>query len=347
LLVLPTEGSAPWPNGGAQGQDDALEQSAVRDQTLSDVDQTRSDSDQDRSERDQDSSDRDQRASDLEQAAADREQALQTGETCNREVARAGRLEATEERLATSAERARTAADRLSAADARDLSAQGRDLAAAERDRAAKALENATSASGAKRKARRRLAEVRPRAADDRDRAAADRAAAAADRANAAYDRERAATDLRHAHHDDLTGVLRREMGDVALQHELDRARRRDGRLILAFPDVDGLKSINDRHGHSAGDALLIGLVATIRAKLRSFDPLVRYGGDEFVCAMSGTDAVDVSERFVEIKEALAREYGGAGISVGMAELRPGATLADLVARSDAELYNAKRHRRQ
>ncbi|MDX6648201.1 MAG: hypothetical protein QOJ97_152, partial [Solirubrobacteraceae bacterium] len=103
-----------------------------------------------------------------------------------------------------------------------------------------------------------------------------------------------------------------------------------------------GLKAINDREGHSAGDVLLVAVVSTMRAKLRSFDPVVRYGGDEFVCAMSGTDAADVTERFCEVAEALAREHEAA-ISVGVAELRPGDTLADLVTRGDAALYEAKR----
>jgi diguanylate cyclase (GGDEF)-like protein len=115
--------------------------------------------------------------------------------------------------------------------------------------------------------------------------------------------------------------------------------------MILIFVDVDELKAINDRDGHGAGDALLVGLVTTMRAKLRTFDPVVRYGGDEFICAMAGVDAIDVNERFVEIAAALAREHSAAGISVGLAELRPDDTLAELVARGDAALYEAK-HRR-
>jgi diguanylate cyclase (GGDEF)-like protein len=348
--VTATEGSVPSRNG-EPSHDDELERLLVdqtlsdSDQTASDTDQTLSDADQQRAERDQDSSDRDQRASDLEQAAADREPTSRTGVI---ETARADRVEATGRRLATTAERARTAVDRFHAADARDVNAQARDLAAAEHDHAAEALEAAAPASGAPasgaiQEAEQRLAEVRARAAEDRDRAAADRAAAAADRATAARDREQAAIELRHAHLDDLTGALRRQMGDAALQHEIDRARRGDGRLVLAYVDVDGLKAINDREGHSAGDALLVAVVSTMRAKLRSFDPVVRYGGDEFVCAMSGSDRVDVTERFVEVAESLAREHDEAAISVGVAELRPGDTLSDLVTRGDAALYKAKR----
>jgi diguanylate cyclase (GGDEF)-like protein len=159
----------------------------------------------------------------------------------------------------------------------------------------------------------------------------------------AARDREQAAIDLRHAYQDDLTGALRRDMGAVALQHEIDRARRGDGRLVLAFVDVDGLKSVNDRDGHGAGDELLKAVVTAMRSKLRSFDPIVRYGGDEFVCAMAAADAADAGRRFAEIRETLAHDYDHAAISVGVAELEAGDTLADLVARGDAALYKARR----
>jgi diguanylate cyclase (GGDEF)-like protein len=82
-----------------------------------------------------------------------------------------------------------------------------------------------------------------------------------------------------------------------------------------------------------------------MRANLRSFDPVVRYGGDEFVCALSGTDPDDASQRFTQIKTTLAREYDAAGISVGVVELQEDETLDDLIARGDAALYKAKGRR--
>ena len=242
----------------------------------------------------------------------------------------------------TAAQRARTTAERLGAAHQRDLTARARDHAAVERDHAAKALESATAADGAKQTAAQRLAALRARAAHDRTRAAADRAGAAADRAAAAEDRARAAIELRHAYHDDLTGALRREMGEVALQHEVDRARRGDGRLVLAFVDVDKLKALNDRDGHNAGDALLKAVVSAMRNRLRSFDPVVRYGGDEFICALAGANPEEAAARFDEIQEELAREYDDAGISVGVVELLADESLDDLICRGDAALYEAK-----
>jgi diguanylate cyclase (GGDEF)-like protein len=335
--MTPTEDSGPSRNGGP-GQDASLERTLLEqtlsdsDQTLSDTDQALSGADQADSDRDQASADGEQRASDLEQAAADPDDTAGTGRY---EEARDRRLKATDQRQRTAAQRARTTAERLGAAHARDVAAQARDVAAAERDRAAETIEAASSATGAAQKAAQRVAALRARAAHDRARAAADRDAAAEDRA-------RAAIELRHAYHDDLTGALRREMGEVALQHEVDRARLGDGRLVLAFVDVDGLKSLNDRAGHLAGDALLKGVVATMRAKLRSFDPVVRYGGDEFVCALAGTVPEEAVGRFADIQDELAREYDKAGISVGVVELKADETLDDLIARGDAALYKAK-----
>ena len=190
--------------------------------------------------------------------------------------------------------------------------------------------------------ATQRLAALRARAAHDRARAAADRAGASADRAAAAEDRARAAIELRHAYHDDLTGALRREMGEVALQHEVDRARRGDGRLVLAFVDVDKLKALNDREGHNAGDALLKAVVSAMRTRLRSFDPVVRYGGDEFICALAGADPEEATARFDEIQDELARDHDDAGISVGVVELMPDERLDELIIRGDAALYAAK-----
>jgi diguanylate cyclase (GGDEF)-like protein len=346
--MTPTEGAGSSTNGDVPRGGDPLRQSLV-DQTLSDTDQTHSDSDQTHadadqtgSDRDQESADQDQRASDLDQATADREHMSPSAGNGEYDTATAKRKRATDQRAATAAERARTATERLGAAHSRDLTAEARDLAAIERDRAAAALEAVGDGTGPAADAARRLAAVRARAAHDRARAAADRAAAAADREAAAEDRDQAALELRHSYHDDLTGALRRDMGEVALQHELDRARRNHSPLVLAFVDVDKLKAINDRDGHRAGDALLRAVVTAMRAKLRSFDPVVRYGGDEFVCALQGTEPADATARFAEIKAALARDNEDAGISVGVVELQEGESLDELISRGDAALYAAK-----
>jgi diguanylate cyclase (GGDEF)-like protein len=332
------------------------------DQTTSDADETGSESDQTASERDQTASyhdkaqaDADQRASNRDQVAADRDRAADPAPDVNGdyEASRADRLEGTLERAETARARADTAAERLKtaawrdeSAQLRDLSALARDRAAAQRDLAAARLdrERGLSRSSAET-ARDYAADVRARAAAERTRAAADRKAAAADRAAAARDRELLIRELRQAQLDPLTGALGRGLGEVALEREINRARHGTGLLVLAFVDVDKLKQINDGEGHAAGDALLKKVVAVIKAHLRSYDPIVRVGGDEFVCALGDCTTEDARRRFQEIQATIKQTHPAASISVGFARLYPADTLQQLTERGDKALYDAKQNR--
>jgi diguanylate cyclase (GGDEF)-like protein len=239
------------------------------------------------------------------------------------------------------AERGGRAMRRDVAARLRDLAARARDEAAEARDRAAALLDRELRDLAGSARATR----VRVWAAADRARAAADREQAAIDREHAARDRKQAQAELERAQLDGLTGAYRRELGELELTHEIARARRLDGRLVLAFVDVDALKDRNDREGHAAGDALLRRVVTAMRSNLRSYDPIVRFGGDEFVCALSDTDLDGARRRFDEIRTALSAAEGSGSISVGLAALRPSDTLEDLTMRGDAALYRAKHER--
>lgn len=130
-------------------------------------------------------------------------------------------------------------------------------------------------------------------------------------------------------------------MGQLALSHEIDRARRSDGRFVLAFVDVDGLKTVNDRDGHAAGDRVLQVVVQAIRTRLRSFDPIIRYGGDEFVCGLGGTDLAEAEHRFDVIAVAI-EEDAQVGISVGLAALAADDTAETLTERADAAMLEVK-----
>ncbi len=207
------------------------------------------------------------------------------------------------------------------ASEVREHAAADRELAAADRDRAALDRQEAES---------------------DRARAASDRTHAAMDRAQAAMDRREALAELERAHTDDLTGAYRRGSGETALQHELDRAKRSGEGLIVAFVDVNGLKTTNDRLGHRAGDARLRGVVNAMRSQLRSYEPIVRYGGDEFVCSMAGVDIASGRARFDEILAALAEGDHPGAISVGFAEMQTDEALADLIDRADNALVRAQ-----
>jgi PleD family two-component response regulator len=85
-------------------------------------------------------------------------------------------------------------------------------------------------------------------------------------------------------------------------------------------------------------------LAATLRSNLRSFDPIVRYGGDEFVCGLGGVDPEGVERRFGAIDQEL-QDAAGVGITVGLASLLPNDTLDKLIARADAALLDGKRRR--
>ena len=336
----------------SQGRRSDTQAEALVDQTLSDADQTLSDADQRLSDHDQTlsatdqaSADADQRASDRDQAAADRDHAahLRQAQTEDQayEQSRDERATVSFQRLATGVERSSQSRKRLAAATQRDQSADNRDAAARARDvrsrkRAGRPL------SGSKSALMDLLANLRQESAADRERAAADRAHAARDRAIAAQERARLEADLRSAHLDALTGAYRREIGALAIAHEIDRVRRSDDPLTLAFVDVDGLKAINDRQGHDAGDKVLQATVRQIRIRLRSYDPIIRQGGDEFVCVLAATDVAEAERRFASIAAAVEGEAGVA-ISVGFAALAPGDTPEGLTDRADTAMLDVKR----
>ncbi|WP_310386244.1 diguanylate cyclase domain-containing protein [Roseateles sp.] len=85
------------------------------------------------------------------------------------------------------------------------------------------------------------------------------------------------------AYHDALTGLPNRLLLHDRLQHGMQQCKRRKDMLALVYLDLDGFKTINDRHGHACGDALLIGIAKNIKQTLREGDTLARLGGDEFI----------------------------------------------------------------
>jgi diguanylate cyclase (GGDEF)-like protein len=322
---------------------DADRLAADADQTASDADQTASDADQTAAERDAADAESDQRASDRDQASADRQRgdADQTGFQ-EYEASRSAREATMVRRLFTRVARSGTSRSRFASAAERDAVAARRDENARLRDLRAEALDHAIAASNVPLS--EQVEQVLGRAAAARDRAAADRARAAQDRSDAAAERARLEAELDTAHLDDLTGAFRRETGRLALRHEIDRALRANGQFVIAFVDVDWMKAVNDRDGHAAGDHVLKTVVWTMRSRLRSFDPVVRYGGDEFVCGIGGVDLDEVGRRFEAIGRSVQRDVG-VTISVGLAELEPNETLDQLTARADAALLEAKKQR--
>jgi diguanylate cyclase (GGDEF)-like protein len=144
---------------------------------------------------------------------------------------------------------------------------------------------------------------------------------------------------------DDLTGALRRNAGIGALTREIARAERTgDNGIVVAFIDVDGLKETNDNDGHAAGDALLRDVVTSIRERVRAYDLVFRYGGDEFVCALLDVTREQAERTIAEILHNVRSRTGGRTFSVGFAEVVDGDSAEAVLQRADAALYQ---HRRQ
>jgi len=230
-----------------------------------------------------------------------------------------------------------------------------RDQTADDRDRRADAHDEASAMRDANADARDNRAEARETAAGGGNaEVIADRAGALRDRRGGASDRTQAADD-RHASHSDrtlsaqeravssldgLTRAHRREAGLVELDREVDRAKRTGQPFTLAFLDVVGLKAVNDALGHAAGDELLLAVADSIRDHLRSYDLVIRYGGDEFVCALPDMDTDQAADRFAKMNVELAAQH--AHVSVGLAERRADDSLDDLIARADEAMYEAR-----
>jgi len=260
-------------------------------------------------------------------------------------------------RDAAARQRDLAAEQRDGAGDERDRSGARRDVDAGRRDESDDALDvdarAGTTGSDLVVNLLDRSAQARADAATDRMHASTDRESGAGDRFHAARDRHAASTDReassndrRDAAKDHLTGVYERRSGFAELEREIARARRMGAPVVVAFFDVDGLKEVNDRFGHTAGDRMLVEFATMLTAHLRPYDLVMRYGGDEFVCVLPGMSSSDAQDRLAPLQTALrsAPEHGSA--SVGIAELDEGETADDVIARADAALYRARRERR-
>ncbi len=141
---------------------------------------------------------------------------------------------------------------------------------------------------------------------------------------------------------DPLTGLVNRRAWEAEAGRALAHAQRTGEPVTVAVLDLDHFKEVNDRSGHEAGDVLLRELTARWSAELREADLLGRYGGDEFVLCLPGTDAAGAGE--ILDRMAACHAFGW---SVGTATAGPRDTLGSLLARADADLYAHKRSGRR
>ena len=149
---------------------------------------------------------------------------------------------------------------------------------------------------------------------------------------------------------DPLTQLANSRVFRERLEQDLARADRYGEPLSVLLLDVDGLKRVNDRSGHRAGDAALSAVASAIRGGMREADLGARLGGDEFAIIAPRTDesaALVLAER---LRAQLANATAGAvrprtTISVGVASLAPTVrrSAANLLAAADQAMYRAKR----
>ena len=106
--------------------------------------------------------------------------------------------------------------------------------------------------------------------------------------------------------HDDLTAAFNRRYFEERLAHGLAEARRSGAPLSLIFMDLDNLKAINVRHGHSTGSNVLRQVATRLIDLVRATDGVMRYGGDEFCIVLPGLSAPDAHDVAERIREGLA-----------------------------------------
>jgi diguanylate cyclase (GGDEF)-like protein len=152
---------------------------------------------------------------------------------------------------------------------------------------------------------------------------------------------------MQQAHRDELTGLYNRAGLNFRVENSIQR-RQSDKPLHLLICDLDAFKPINDKHGHLAGDEVLIEVAARLRSCIRDGDAAGRIGGDEFVVLLDNSDANSVTAIAGRIQEQIAKPVRGSfgivelSMSIGITQWDLNVNIETAMRAADKALYEAK-----
>ena len=149
---------------------------------------------------------------------------------------------------------------------------------------------------------------------------------------------------------DQLTGVMNRRGMDEAFSTEIARSRRNGELLSVALLDIDNFKSLNDQHGHAAGDTALKHLAGVVKRTVRPTDIVTRMGGEEFVVILPNTNLEEAVTTMSRLQRALTKEYFLGNnqkllitFSAGVAIFQEEDDVTSILLRADQAMYLAKK----
>ncbi|TDO73050.1 PAS domain S-box-containing protein/diguanylate cyclase (GGDEF)-like protein [Halanaerobium saccharolyticum] len=147
---------------------------------------------------------------------------------------------------------------------------------------------------------------------------------------------------------DGLTGILNRQHFFDSMNEEYFKALENDVPLSLIMFDVDKFKLINDSYGHLIGDQVLKAISSSVNEVVRDFDVFARYGGDEFIVGLPGTDRMAANQVAIRIQDNINKIVIAnkkdlkISCSIGTVTLNEEKSIEDLIDRADKALYICK-----
>jgi diguanylate cyclase (GGDEF)-like protein/PAS domain S-box-containing protein len=150
---------------------------------------------------------------------------------------------------------------------------------------------------------------------------------------------------------DDLTGLLNRRGFFSIAEKQCEIANRQTMNLYFLYVDVDGLKEINDRHGHEEGDVALVDTSNILQQTFRASDIIARIGGDEYVVMAMETPGSNIEmlisrlQKNVETLNSRSNKPYKLSLSMGLTHFNPGNTcsVSELLSRADKQMYKQKK----